>query len=91
MKATWRFFRSWLCHNHKLYYSYVIAIACVTYQFWWHTMVGYYRRRNHHRSLPFAIQKEKEWDLVKPKEEEYDEEEESEEGGAEAAAEADDE
>ena len=34
------------------------------------------RRRNHHRSLEVAIQREKEWDLIKPKEEEYDEEEE---------------
>ena len=75
-KAMWRLIRSWICHNHKVYYSYVICVALFTYQFWWHQCVGYYRRHNHHRSLPFAIQKEKEWDLIKPKEEEYEEEEE---------------
>ena len=52
-------------------------------------MVGYYRARNHHRSLEFAIQKEKEWELIKPKDDDedyYDEEgEESEEGGDAAA------
>ena len=68
------------------------------YQFWWYTCVGYYQRRNHHRSLEFAIQREKEWALIKPKEE--DEEEEaaeetpaaaeggSEEGGAAAEEES---
>ena len=56
------------------------------YQFWWHACVGYYRARNHHRSLEWAIQKEKEWDLIKPKEEEYDDEDDEEEAG-EAAAE----
>ena len=53
----------------------------------WHSMIGYYRRRNEHRSLAWAINKEREWDLIKPKEEEYDEEEE-EEGGEEAAGDA---
>jgi hypothetical protein len=78
VKATWRFIRSWVCHNHKLYYSYVILCAFSVYQFWWYTCVGYYRRRNHHRSLEFAIQKEKEWQLIKPKDEdEYEEEEEA--------------
>jgi hypothetical protein len=84
VKATWRLIRSWICHNHKLYYSYVIACGFFVYQFWWATCVGYYRRRNHHRSLPVAIQREKEWDLIKPKDDEYDDEEESE---SEAAAE----
>lgn len=78
VKATWRFIRSWVCHNHKLYYSYVILCAFSVYQFWWYTCVGYYRRRNAHRSLEFAIQKEKEWALIKPKDEdEYEEEEEA--------------
>ena len=51
-------------------------------------MVGYYRARNEHRSLAWAIQKEKEWDLIKPKEEEYDDEEDEESGdeGGEAPA-----
>ena len=60
-KAFWRMIRSWVCHNHKLYYTYVILCAMGVYNFWWNTCVGYYRRRNHHRSLEFAIQKEKEW------------------------------
>merc|ERR1712166_1382102 len=30
---------------------------------------------NHHRSLEWACQKEREWDLIKPKEEEYGDEE----------------
>ena len=66
----------WVCQNHKAYYSYVITVAFCAYQFWWFACVGYYRRRNDHRSMAWAIQKEKEWDLIKPKEEEYDEEEE---------------
>ena len=77
MKASWRFIRSWVCHNHKVYYSYVIGVAFAVYQFWWYTCIGYYRRRNYHRSLPVAIQREKEWALIKPKEEEDEEEEET--------------
>ena len=45
------------------------------YTFWWNTCVGYYRQRNAHRSLEHAIQRELEWEKIKPKEEEYDEEE----------------
>jgi hypothetical protein len=86
VKATWRLIRSWICHNHKLYYSYVIGCAFMVYQFWWFTCVGYYRRRNHHRSLEWAIQKEKEWDLIKPKDEDEYGDEEEEEVPAEAAA-----
>ena len=79
--------RSWVCHNHKVYYTYSIGCAFLTYQFWWYTMVGYYRQRNAHRSLEFAQQKEREWELNKPKEEEYDDEEdESEEEGEAPAA-----
>lgn len=79
----WRMIRSWICHNHKLYYTYSILVAVGVYNFWWYTLVGYYRQRNHHRSLDFAIKREIEWDLIKPKEEEYDDEEEEE--GEEAA------
>jgi hypothetical protein len=43
------------------------------YNVWWYTIIGYYRRRNYTRSLEFAIQKEKEWDAIKPKEEEEEE------------------
>ena len=80
----WRLIRGWVCHNHKVYYTYSIGVAFLMYQFWWYTIVGYYRQRNYHRSLPFAIQKEKEWEINKPKEEEYDDEEDEE--GEEAAA-----
>jgi len=78
VKATWRFIRRWVAQNHKLYYTYVVLCAFGVYQFWWYTVVNYYRRRNHHRSLEFAIQKEKEWQAIKPKEEDeeyYGEEE----------------
>merc|ERR1712195_300647 len=77
-KAMWRMIRSWVCHNHKVYYTYVMGVGFMVYQFWWYQTIGYYRRHNHHRSLEWACQKEREWDLIKPKEEEYgDEEEES--------------
>ena len=75
-KAMWRLIRSYVCHNHKIYYTYAIGCAFLTYQFWWYSMVGYYRQRNHHRSLSYAIEREKWWAENKPKEEEYDEEEE---------------
>ena len=77
--------RSWICHNHKVYYSISIFWAFAVYNTMWHSMIGYYRRRNEHRSLAWAINKEAEWELIKPKEEEYDEEEEEE---GEAAGEA---
>eukprot|EP00347_Sterkiella_histriomuscorum_P023392 403334809 len=89
VKSVWRFVRSWVAQNHKLYYTYVLLCAWGVYQFWWYTVVGYYRQRNHHRSLEFAIQKEKEWALIKPKEEEEEEEEEetpAAEGGETVAA-----
>ena len=56
--------------------------------------VGYYVRRNHFRSLEFAIQSEKEWELNKPDEDdmwddddEEDDDEEDEEGAEEGAEE----
>ena len=76
MKASWRFIRTWICHNTKVYYSYVILCAFTVYNFWWYAVVGRYRRINAHCSLAFAIQKEKEWALNKPKDEdEYGSEE----------------
>ncbi len=72
-KSMWRLIRTWVCHNHKVYYGVSITWAFLVYQFWWNTTVGYYRQRNHHRSIEFAIQAEEEWELNKPKEEEYDE------------------
>ena len=86
-KASWRFCRSWLCHNHKLYYTYVVFCSFVLYQTFFATFIGYYRNRNHHRSIEWAIQAEKEYQLIKPKEVEYDdeEEEEAEAAGGDAA------
>ena len=72
-----------------MYYTVSIFWAFAVYQVMWYSMVGYYRARNHHRSLEWAIQKEREWDLIKPKEEEYDDEEdesEDEAAGGEAPA-----
>ena len=85
-KAGWRLVRQWICHNHKIYYTYSIGCAFLVYQFWWYSMVGYYKQRNHHRSLEFAQKTEAEWEINKPKEEEYDDEEESEGDEPEAAA-----
>lgn len=88
-KAMWRLIRSWICHNHKIYYTYCIGVAVGTYNLWWHVIVGYYRQRNEHRSLAFAQRAEAEWEINKPKEEEYDDEEEEEEvaaGGEESGA-----
>ena len=86
-KAMWRLIRGWVCHNHKLYYTYSIGCAFLVYQMWWNICVGYYRQRNAHRSLAFAQQKEREWEINKPKEEEYDDEDYGDEGGEEAPAE----
>ena len=90
----WRFIGKWVCQNHKLYYTYVIGVAFGVYNFWWYSMVGYYRARNHHRSLEYAIQREQEWELIKPKDEDedyYDEDggEEGGEEGGEAAGDGD--
>merc|ERR1712216_535464 len=73
----WRLIRTWVCHNHKAYYTYVLICACGLYNFWWQALIGfYYRKRNAHRSLEHAIQLEKEWDAIKPKEDDDDDEEE---------------
>ena len=91
MKATWRLIRTWVCHNHKVYYTYCLLSAFAVYHFWWYTCVGYYKRRNEHRSLEWAIRAEKEYQDNKPAEEdeEYDDEEEpAEEAAADGAEEA---
>ena len=54
------------------------------YQTYYAAFIGYYKNRNHHRSLAWAIQAEKEYKLIKPKEIEYDDEEEEEEEAAAA-------
>ena len=89
VKAMWRFIRTWIAQNHKLYYTYVLICAWGVYQFWWYTCINYYKRRNHHRSLEFAQQREREWLLNKPKEEDedYGEEEAGAESGSEGGAE----
>ena len=54
--------RSWVCHNHKLYYFYVVASGFAVYNFWsWGLIEFYYKKRNATRSLDYAIQAEKEW------------------------------
>ena len=54
----------------------MILCAFTVYNFWWYAVVGRYRRINAHCSLAYAIQKEKEWALNKPKDEdEYGSEE----------------
>ena len=89
-KFFWRTVRSYICHNHKFYYAYVISCALGVYMFWWHTCIGYYRRRNYHRSLEFAIQREKEWELIKPKDDDdYGEEDYGEEAPAEGGGDGD--
>jgi hypothetical protein len=59
VKASWRFIRTWVCHNHKFYYSYVVLCAFGMWSAWWYTCVGYYRRRNYERGLPYAQMVEK--------------------------------
>jgi hypothetical protein len=78
-KATWRFIRSWICHNHKAYYTYVILSGVGVYSAWWYALIGYYRARNSHRSLEYALQAEAEWQLIKPKDDDDDDEDEEEE------------
>jgi len=85
-----------------LYYTYVILCGALTYNAVWFSAVGYYRWRNRERSLEWAIEQERIWDEIKPKEEEYDDEdygeeeaaggeaEAAEDGGAEDAEEEDD-
>jgi len=63
--AMWRGIRSWVCHNHKLYYSYVILCGLTVYNFWWYVCVNYYRNRNWHRSLPVAEVLEREALMLK--------------------------
>merc|ERR1711990_573140 len=88
VKAFWRFIRSWVCHNHKLYYTYVIFCGMATYNLVWAASIGYYRWRNRERSLEWAIEQEKLWEINKPKEEEYDDEDYGDEAAGGEAAEA---
>jgi hypothetical protein len=74
----WRLIRTWITHNHKAYYSYVVLCGLGVYSFWWYACVGYYRQRNYLRSLPVAIEMEAQWARDKPAEEDDDDEEEEE-------------
>ena len=61
----------------------MVLTALGFYQALWWSSVTYYRMRNANRSLEHAILREREWDKVKPKEEEYDDEDYGDEEGAE--------
>ena len=94
-KNFWRFTRRWVCHNHKLWYSYVILCAIGVYQVYYSFVVGYYRNRNYHRSLEAAILREEEWQRNKPADDDDDlfgddDEEDDEEEGAEGGEDNDD-
>jgi hypothetical protein len=89
VKTFWRLTRSWICHNHKAYYTYVLLCACLVYNVVWHGAIGYYRWNNRERSLEWAIEQERIWDEIKPKEEEYDDEDYGDEDAAEVAEVAD--
>jgi hypothetical protein len=75
----WRGIGTYVCQNQKVYYTYVLFMAFAFYNSVWQMVIGLYRRRNYHRSLPVAIQREKEWDLIKPKDEDDEDEEDEEE------------
>ena len=64
-----------------------MGVGMMAWSFHCFWLCTWYKRRNYHRSLDFAIMQEKEWAKIKPKDEddEEEEEEEEEEGGAEAA------
>ena len=59
MKAFWRFIRNYICHNAKIYYTYVLLVGMGAYNFhyWW--IVSYYRKKNYFRSLEYAMEAEK--------------------------------
>mmetsp|Transcript_11717 Transcript_11717/g.10351 ORF Transcript_11717/g.10351 Transcript_11717/m.10351 type:complete len:147 (+) Transcript_11717:3-443(+) len=67
-KHFWRFTRRWVCHNHKLYYSYIILSALAVYNVYFAVVVGYYRSKNYTRSMEYAIMREEEWQKNKPAE-----------------------
>mmetsp|Transcript_526 Transcript_526/g.545 ORF Transcript_526/g.545 Transcript_526/m.545 type:complete len:133 (-) Transcript_526:62-460(-) len=83
VRSFWRLTRRWICHNHKLYYSYVLICAWGMYQLYFALVVGYYRRRNYHRSLDYAIMREQEYQKNKPADDEDEEEEEEDAPAAE--------
>jgi hypothetical protein len=77
VKAMWRFIRTWVGQNAKLYYTYVLVFATLWYNFMFHMVVNVmYIPHNQKRSLAEAIRLEKEWEKNKPAEEEDDDEEE---------------
>ena len=68
-KAFWRGVRTWVCHNHKLYYSWVIFCGFSVYNFWAYVLINYYQNRNYHRSLRVAELLEREYQAKKAAEE----------------------
>jgi len=78
VKAFWRFIRNWVTHNHKFYYTYVTLTAATIFTVWHNLLIGYYRRNNYERSLPFAKKAELEWEINKPPEDDDDDEEDEE-------------
>ena len=55
IKGFWRFIRSWVCQNTKLWYLYVLMVAFGVYNGMWSLVIGYYRRRNYEVSQLFNI------------------------------------
>ena len=79
-KSFWRMIRTWITHNHKAYYTYIVLSAMGLYNFWYYIIIEMrYKSINAHRSLEFAIQAEEEWQKNKPAEDDDDDEEEEEE------------
>ena len=88
MKQFWRFTRTWICHNHKLYYTYVLLCAIGLYNVWYQCIIGHYIRNNYERSLEYAIKKEKEYVPPPEDDDEYGEEDYGAEAPAEGAEDA---
>ena len=79
-KNFWRLIRTWITHNHKAYYTFVLMSALGLYNFWYFVIIEMrYKKINHHRSLAWALQNEREYQANKPAEDDDDDEEEEEE------------
>ena len=58
------------------------------YNLWYSVLIGYYKKINYHRSLPYALDKERDWQANKPDDDDDelwgddDDEEDDEEEGA---------
>ena len=47
VQSFWRFIRGWVCHNHKVYYTYVVLCTMGVYGFWSNALIGFYQRKNY--------------------------------------------